>query len=400
MLKKSPKQTLLLILSGLTVLVLVAAGCGSDSNETVTDTPPPTTTQADTPAPTTTQADTPDTQDSSVQPTSLVMARANWTTGYFQASLIRKLAQELGYEVTDPAETELGPSLAYLAMAEGDIDFWANGWFPLHNSWLLNELPDATLVGEYISPIGGLLAGSAIQAYFITKSFADEFGIETLDDLNDNPEALAEYDRYDETPGNGIAEIYGCPEAWTCDDVIQNQISFSGWENISQVRVGYEAMIADAVRLINDDRPTVVYSWTPSSYILNLKPGELTYWLGVEDVLDDSNPLGLDGGEGHDQRPGTLEGVSAEECPDLNEEGACTTGWIVVDILVTARNDVIAENPVLARLFEVVELDGLDVAQQILAQENGESPDDLADQWMLDNADQVEAWLTEARAAA
>lgn len=130
MLKKSPKQTLLLILSGLTVLVLVAAGCGSDSNETVTDTPPPTTSQADTPPPTTTQADTPDTQDSSVQPTSLVMARANWTTGYFQASLIRKLAQELGYEVTDPAETELGPSLAYLAMAEGDIDFWANGWFP------------------------------------------------------------------------------------------------------------------------------------------------------------------------------------------------------------------------------------------------------------------------------
>ena len=145
------------------------------------------------------------------QGVSVTMARANWSTGYFQAELVRQLMQELGYEVSDPADLELGPNLAYLAMAQGEADFWVNSWYPGHNSWLAAELPDGSLVGEHVRRVGELMLAGGLQGYLITKSFAEEYGINTLDDLNSNPDAIAAYDADDANPGNGIADIYGCP---------------------------------------------------------------------------------------------------------------------------------------------------------------------------------------------
>ena len=46
------------------------------------------------------------------------MARADWSSGFFQAALYRALLQELGYDVSDPAELTLHPSTAYTAMAQ------------------------------------------------------------------------------------------------------------------------------------------------------------------------------------------------------------------------------------------------------------------------------------------
>jgi len=362
---KRPRQ--FLILSGLIILILTAVACGKRQNSRTPDRP-------------------------------LVMGRGDWSTSYFHAALMRNLVQQLGYEVTEPAEYELGPRQAYLAMAQGDIDFWANGWYPLHTKWLLNELPDGSSIADHISPIGSLITEGVLQGYFITKSFAEKYDIKTLDDLNNDPEALEEYDKYDATPGNGIAEIYGCSDHWTCDDVIQSQIAFSGWENIRGVQVDYDAMFGEATRLINDDLPTVVHAWTPSAYILKLLPGERTLWLGVETVLDDSNPLELEGGEGLDQRPGILS-LNESLCPSINEEGGCPIGWQVNDIRITARNDVIENYPMVAKLFEVVKLDLQDLQNQIVSQDSGVTPADLADQWVVDNADTVEEWLAAARTA-
>ncbi len=329
---------------------------------------------------------------------SLTMAQANWSTGYFQAALYRALLQELGYEVSDPADLELGPSLAYLAMAEGDADFWVNSWYPGHNRWLENELPDGSKVGDHLTVVGEQMPAGGLQGFLITKSFAERYDIATLDDLNDNPAAIRRYDAQDANPGNGVAEIYGCPESWTCDDIIQSQIAFSGWENIDQVLAGYDAMFAEAVAKANKGAPMVAYTWTPSSYITQLRPGDNVVWVGVEDVLDDSNPLGREGGEGWDQRPGTAA-LSPDSCPDAAERGICQLGWAAADILVTARNDLIRNHPAAASLLANVALNVVDVSLQVVAQEGGESPVDLAEQWIANNQDKVNAWLEKATAA-
>ena len=330
---------------------------------------------------------------------SLTMARANWSTGYFQAALYRALLQQLGYEVSDPADLELGPSLAYLAMAEGDADFWVNSWYPGHNSWLENQLPDGSKVGDHLAVVGQEMPAGGLQGFLITKSFAEEYGIATLDDLNGNPDAIAAYDAQDATPGNGVAEIYGCPESWTCDDIIESQIAFSGWDNIGQVLAGYDAMFAEASAKASEGAPMVAYTWTPSSYITQLRPGDNVLWVGVEDVLDDSNPLDREGGEEWDQRPGTAA-LGPDSCPDAAERGICQLGWVAADILVTARNDLLADHPAAAKLLEVVELNVVDVSLQVVAQDGGEDPVDLAEQWIANNQAKVDDWLSQARAAA
>ena len=327
------------------------------------------------------------------------MARADWSSGYFQAALYRELLKMLGYEVTDPADKELAPNLAYLGMARGDIDFWANSWYPNHNSWLQNELPDGTKVGDHVSRIGLMLEASALQGYLISREFSEKYGIATVDDLNSNPEAIADYDLDDYNPGDGVADVFGCPVAWTCDDVMQSQIAFSGWENIRQVRVGYESMFTAATARINEGRPTVVHIWTPSIYGTILRPGDNVFWLGVEEVLDDSNPLELNGGEGLDQRPGVAD-IDADACPAVLRIGDCRLGFKVADIVVTARNDLIENHPAVAKIFEIVKLNVLDVSALIFDLADGVAPVKLARQWISDNQEQVDAWLEEARAAA
>ena len=57
-------------------------------------------------------------------------ARATWNTGYFQEALVRAGLKELGYQVKKPKE--LQNPLFYQALAFGDVDYWANGWLPMH----------------------------------------------------------------------------------------------------------------------------------------------------------------------------------------------------------------------------------------------------------------------------
>lgn len=330
---------------------------------------------------------------------SVTMTRADWSTGYFQAEVYASLMRELGYEVSEPSDLELGPNAAYLAMAQDEADFWVNSWYPGHLSWLVGELTDGSLVGDHVSIVGEEMMSGGLQGWLITKSFADEFGVYTLDALNDNAEALAAFDETDPVPGNGAADIFGCPESWTCDNIQTSYIAFAGWENIQQTIAGYDAMFAQAVDAVASDIPMVVYTWTPSAYITELIPGENVYWLGVESVLDDSNPTGQEGGAEHDQRPGTAA-IGPDQCPAAaDNDGVCLIGWVAADIQVTANNDFLAANPAAEALFEAVTLSVIEVSLANVAQGEGATPAELATEWIADNRDDVDAWLDAARAA-
>ena len=399
---RTKRLTKLLLL--LAAFALFAAACGGDDDATAT---------AETEAPAaTTEAmveEEPMAEEMSMTPgegVSVTMGRADWSTGYFQAELYRQLMQELGYTVSDPAELELGPNNGYIAMAEGQMDFWANSWYPGHLAWLAGELPDGSLVGDHLSIVGEEMVAGGLQGFLVTKSFADEFGVYTLDQLNSNADALAAFDATDPVPGNGIADIFGCPESWTCDNIITNQIAFSGWDNIQQTIAGYDAMFAQAVDAANEGVPMVAYTWTPSAYITELRPGDNVYWMGVNDILDDSNPADQEGGAEHDQRgedgTGGFAAIGPDQCPSAadQESGQCKIGWIAADILVTANNDFLAANPAAASLLETVKLSVIEVSLANVEQGEGASPTDLATDWIANNRATVDAWLDAARAAA
>ncbi len=322
----------------------------------------------------------------------VAMGRANWASGYIQAEIYNQILTQMGYNVASPAELELDPSAGYLAMAEGTMDFWTNSWYPGHLSWHEAELPDGTLVGDYITIADGLFAGAGVQGFLITKSVADEHGITSMQQINDDPELNALFD----DDGDGVADIFGCQESFTCDDIFTAQIAFYGWDNITQVIAGYDAMFAEASGLVAAGEPAIIYTWTPSSYVTELIPGDNVMWLTMHesDVIDSSNPTNQDGGEFYNQQPG-FSGFNETSCTQ-----PCQLGWKPADIQVTAANDFLEANPVVNALFPLVKPSVIDISILQVEQANGSGSEDelasIAAGWMAQNQDLVDSWIEEA----
>ncbi|GJM38544.1 MAG: glycine betaine ABC transporter substrate-binding protein [Acidimicrobiales bacterium] len=330
---------------------------------------------------------------------SVTMARANWSTGYMQAAIYHDLMEELGYDVSDPADLELPPSNFFTALGEGDVDFWANSWYPGHAAWWDNELTDGSIVGDHVSVVGEEMLAGGLQGFLTNKSIVDDNPGITLDAINDDPDLIALYDAGDSNPGNGIVEILGCPEDWTCDDIITETIEFAGWENIAQTKAGYDAMVAEAVGRAASGTPFIIYTWTPSGYVTQLIPGDNAMWLAVEEdsVLDGSITP---------EFSQLVDGVAVPAAIGLDACSAdpCHLGWVAADIQVSARNDFLDANPAALALFEQVQISVIDVALQNVRYDGGENAEEDVRahpaEWIATNRATVDEWLAAARAAA
>ena len=115
---------------------------------------------------------TPDQPGKGVQ---LKPARATWNTGFFQEALVRRGLEELGYTVDKPKD--LSNPIFYKSLALGDVDYWTNGWFPIHDS----QMPDNFY--EKGDAYGYVVKAGAIQGYLVSKKDAEKFGITSLDDF-------------------------------------------------------------------------------------------------------------------------------------------------------------------------------------------------------------------------
>jgi len=336
-------------------------------------------------------ADTPGAETQEMLPgegVSVTMARGNWSTGYMQAAIYAALLAELGYEVSHPADLELPPSNAYIAMAEGEFDFWVNSWFPNHRQFLAGEMPDGSLVSDHLTVLGWQMRTGGLQGVLTGKDLADENGIETLDQIVNDPALFAIFDAGDTNPGDGVLQLLGCPEGWGCHVTIDAWIENARWENVEQLEVGsYDVLIAEAIARDADGAPYIVYSWAPSSYVADLRPGDNAVWLSTS--TESISPSQTEG-------PSSLEAGQCSADP-------CNLGWDAADIRVTARNDFLEANPAAAALFELVEISPVDVALQNVAYSLGENTEEdihrHAEEWIAANRDTVDAWLAEARSA-
>ncbi|MCC5950621.1 MAG: glycine betaine/L-proline ABC transporter substrate-binding protein ProX [Acidimicrobiia bacterium] len=361
------RPTLRLLTALLFTMGLVAAACGTDDDGDTNDTG--------------TNGQNGDAAAMPGEGVSVEMARADWSTGYFQAAVYKALLEELGYEVSDPSQNELGPTTFYPALAQREYDFWVNGWFPLHEEFFDADVPGGT-ASDFISPVGMQIEAGALQGYLVDKATADEYDITTLEQIVEDPELNAMFD----IDGDGVADILGCDEGWGCQVTIEDTIEENGWsDSIKQVSATHAALFADAVARVQDGEPTLVYVWTPSAFITELVPGEDVIWLGLE------NPLPAQEGAAD---------LPEDQCP----ADPCEMGFVANDIRVVANNDFLEENPAAAALFEAVVLSVTDVAIQNVEMDAGEDTqadiDRQAAEWIENNRDTVDEWLAAARAAA
>ena len=365
------------LLSVFLVFGLVVAGCGNDDDDAPAAAPAPEEAPDDTAAPEdAAPAPGPEEMAMPGEGVTVRMARANWSTGYMQAAIYRTLLQELGYEVTDPAEAELAPATFYPALGEGEYDLWVNGWFPIHAT-----LIDEAGVDDRVQPIGNEIVAGGLQGFIIDKATADEHGITMLDDIGDNPDIAALFD----VDGNGKADLMGCNDGWGCQVVVNDTIAQNGWEDtIEQVSAEHAALFADSVGRFNRGESILQYIWTPGAFTAELVPGQDVIWLSL------SNPLASQVG---------AAALPADQCPGQ----PCEMGFVAADIRVVASIEFLKANPAAAKLFELVSIPVIDIALQNLAYDGGANTEAdvqaAAEDWIAANRAAVDEWLDAARNA-
>ena len=194
-----------------------------------------------------------------------------------------------------------------------------------------------------------------------------------------------------------MIQVGSCPDAWNCAKIAAQTFEFNGWDNLEAVHAGYEAMFANAVANLQDGKPFIAYSWSPSGYLTQLIPGDNAIWVSVgtaDNVLDGST---TDGFDFNDLPPASLG-------PEFCTGDPCFTGWPAADIRVVANSDFLAANPAARSLFESVKISVVDVALQNVRYDAGEKTtadvNHHAALWIENNRAQVDEWLQAARQAA
>jgi len=306
-------------------------------------------------------------------------ARATWNTGYFQEALVRAGLKELGYDVAAPKE--LQNPLFYQSVMLGDVDYWANGWFPNHTSQMPKQSEERVEVVGYVVKAGGL------QGYLVSKEHVDKFNIKSLDDFKRDDVKKA----FDSN-GDGKADLTACPPGWGCEKVITHHFDvYDLDDHINPIKAGYSASMADTMARFKSGEPIFFYTWAPNWTIAKLKPGKDVMWINVPEIKPKESQM-----PGKDRM--TVSGI----------EGAVTdplkAGFVVSDIQVVANKKFLEKNPAAKKFFEVFTLPLSDINAQNSKMEDGEkSQDDIerhAQEWIAANKDKWNGWLEEARAAA
>ncbi len=356
------------------ILMLMLAACQTEEDDTGTT--------GDTGTDTDTAEEDGTEEDGTEQPgagTEVSMARANWDTGFFQAEIYYQLMQELGYEVEHPSNNEVGAEIFYQSVDQGDVDFWANGWFPLHENFLADT--------ENAETVGTQVQAGAFQGYLADRATVEEHDIETIEQIDDNPD-LAEL--FDFEGDDGVADLVGCNSGWGCYESIEEHISEGGiGDNINHVSAEYSALMTDTIARFERGEPILYYTWTPNWTVAELVPGEDVMWLQSETHPNEQEPVP------GDQVPGGADACTGDPC---------NIGWAANDIQVVANSDFLSENPAAQALFEEVELTVAEISEQnALMNEGEDSRDDIerhAQNWIDQNRDTVDEWLQAARDAA
>lgn len=300
-------------------------------------------------------------------------AVATWTSAIPVSWVYIELLSDLGYEVEDPMS--LQNPVAYLAMSEGDVDYWPHGWFPLHDP----QLPDNA--DDTITIFDPLCEGCGIQGYLVNNEAIEEYDIKGIMDIADREEVRNAFDHDDD----GKAELYGCPPGWGCHESINAMIDkFELGDRIDHVDAGYSSNFSEVLSQIDSGNPTLYMTWGPSAWILKLVPGEDVSWINAPGIVEDEN-----------EKASGIEGAVTDPIE---------MGFVSADIQVSANNDFLDENPAARELFKQVRVP-LEWISRVDGKMSDEDLDDsevqpLAREWIEDNQDKVDEWLKAAREAA
>lgn len=306
-------------------------------------------------------------------------AACTWNTGFFQAGVVMKGLRQLGYEVKSP-RTLTNP-MFYQAVAMGDVDFWANGWFPNHD----NQLPKG--FSKKADKVGYLVKGGAMQGYLASKEAVEKFNITSLEDFKRDDVKKA-FDRN----GDGKADLVACPPGWGCEVIVTHHMEAYGLkDHVNVIKAVYAASIADALASYRaDNSPVLFYTWTPNWTVGKFVPGKDVLWINVPELKPTGSQV-------NNEEFMTVEGVKGAVTNPLK------LGFVMSDLRVVANKKFLSDNPAAKRFFEVANIPLADInAQNSRMFEGEDSAKDIqrhVEEWIEANQDKWNQWLEAARSA-
>ncbi|MDV2990249.1 MAG: glycine betaine/L-proline ABC transporter substrate-binding protein ProX [Dehalogenimonas sp.] len=312
--------------------------------------------------------------------TTVNVAQPTWDTGWFQTEVFIQALEKLGYDVKDPIT--LDNPVFYNAIATGDVDFWADGWFPLHNQYLSIIEGKGEVVGEFAM-------GGALQGYLIDKATSEQYGITSIEDFKD-PEIAALFD----TDNDDKANMVACPPGWGCEAVILHQMEAYGLNDyINATQAAYNTAMADVVARYNAGEPVFFYTWTPNWTVNELVPGEDVVWLEVP-----FSTLPADQSDLEDETfVANLVGKAGAAEP-------FNMGWPANNIQVVANSAFLNANPAAAYILKNLQIPLEDIFAQNYEMFQGENrPEDIvqdANEWIAANQTLFDSWIQGAIDAA
>jgi glycine betaine/proline transport system substrate-binding protein len=306
-------------------------------------------------------------------------ARATWNTGFFQEALVHKGLEQLGYSVEKPKD--LPNPIFYKSVTLGDIDYWTNGWFPMHDAQTPKNFAEKAVKIGYVAKAGGM------QGYLVSKREVEKYNIKSLDDFK-RPEVKKAFD----LNGDGKADMIACPPGWGCEKTIGYHMKVYGLEDhINLVKASYEAGMASALGNYKAGKPVFFYTWTPNWTVYKFKPGKDVMWVNVPKIIPSEEQ------KGSEDRMVAYDVVGAVTNP-------LKPGFVITDIMTVANKKFLENNPAAADFLKNFNLPLADIAEQNNRMNEGEkSAKDIekhADEWIAKNQEKWNAWLTSARNAA
>ncbi len=303
------------------------------------------------------------------------MGRATWDTGWFQAEVYRQLLLELGYQVERPRTFE--NEEFYEATAVNIVDFWVNGWFPLHDGFLTDT------VAAQVEIVGTQVQGGALQGYLVDKNSADSLNITSLDDFK-RAEVATHFDK----DGNGTVDLIGCNVGWGCEQIVEHHLdSYELRDVIEHVQGDYGPLMMNTIEQYAADEPIFFYTWTPNWTIGELVPGQDVVWIGVPFP---SLPASQAASE-NKTTVANVTGCIASPCP---------MGFPPNDIRTVANREFLRVNPAIRALLEavVIPLDDISAQNALLLEGEDEQADieRHAADWIENNRKVVNGWLETA----
>jgi len=294
------------------------------------------------------------------------------STGRTDHQLIYEVIEEgltaLGYENNEML-TGNYPAI-HLSIGQGDADYTAVHWKPLHNEFFANSGGDDALVRA------GPMYTNAMQAYFIDIKTAEAHGITALEQMKD-PAIAALFD----TDGDGKANMTGCNPGWGCEKVIEHHLdAYELRDHINNDKGEYFALMADTIERFKADEPIFYSTWAPNWIMGTLQEGRDVVWLNAP-----------------------FSSLPGDQGTDTEWADGRNPGFGVNDNYVLVNKDFAEANPMAMAFMNGLRLPIADLSVMMTRMNNGEdSPEELeqiAKDWIADHQAEWEALIAEAKAA-